>query len=139
MDTEVKNILKKNGLRQTSIRSKVLEVLLHSDQALSHHKIEEAFDYVDRITLYRTLKTFKEKGIIHEAKDGTDTAKFAMCSNTCSEHAHHDHHAHFYCTTCEKTICLEEIESMQIDPPKGFNVEKTDVIMQGMCIECNSL
>ena len=136
------DILVENGLRKTAMRQGVLEIFLDSDMAISQQLIETSlekqFDKVDRITIYRTLKTFEQKGIIHKAIDGTHTPKYALCVDDCTEHEHHDTHAHFHCDDCNKTYCIEELEAPKIKAPKGFKVKSTHLVINGFCNDCGS-
>ncbi|MCB0634088.1 MAG: transcriptional repressor, partial [Lewinella sp.] len=118
-------ILQQHGLRITAIRDKVLQIFLEAGhRALSNADIEKHFDRLDRITLYRTLRTFEEKGLIHQVIDNSGTPKFATCSEHCAEHDHHDDHAHFHCVKCEKTVCLEDTTLPDVKIPVGFKVEE---------------
>ncbi|NRB51248.1 MAG: transcriptional repressor [Saprospiraceae bacterium] len=134
------DILVDNGLRKTVMRQGILEIFLESDMAVSQQHIEatltKQFERVDRITVYRTLKTFEQKGIIHKAIDGTHTPKYALCTDNCSEHAHHDAHAHFHCDDCGKTFCIEEVSPPKVNAPKGFVVKSTHLVMNGRCDNC---
>ena len=57
-------------LRSTPVREEILHLFLQKDCALSHGDIEsEIADYLDRVTVYRTLKTFSNKGLIHKVLD----------------------------------------------------------------------
>lgn len=136
------DILVENGLRKTVMRQGILEIFLDSDIAISQQLIETSlekqFDVVDRITIYRTLKTFEQKGIIHKAIDGTHTPKYALCVDDCTEHEHHDTHAHFHCDDCSKTYCMEELEAPKIKAPKGFKVKSTHLVINGLCSDCGS-
>ncbi len=137
-------ILKANGLSRTEIRIQILDLFLKSETALSLPAIKAAFkkerggtEELDRITLYRTLKAFEEKGIIHEAVDGTNHPKYALCEDHCTEHNHEDNHAHFHCTTCEKTTCLEHVPTPNIpNVPQGYNISETNLILSGTCADC---
>ena len=136
METSV-DILKANGLSKTEVRKRVLELFLKSNNALSLSAIESSFDKLDRITLYRTLKTFEGKGIIHKAVDGTKHPKYALCEAQCDEDHHHDNHAHFHCTSCEKTLCLDHVPVPNIpNLAKGYTVRETNLILSGTCSEC---
>jgi len=132
-----KDILKKANLRVTQVRKRVVERLLDADFALTPHEIEEAFDQIDRVTLYRTLKSFEQKGIIHKVNDGTGIDKFAMCEQECTEDHHHDEHIHFNCNVCGHTYCVDEIRMPEIKMPHGFSVQSTDIIVKGICNHCN--
>jgi Fur family ferric uptake transcriptional regulator len=66
MQTEIRDLLKKNQLSITESRQRILGLFLKSDGALSHADIEKRIaDGIDRVTIYRTLQIFEEKGIIH--------------------------------------------------------------------------
>lgn len=130
------HILNQHKLRKTRVRSHVIEVLLKSNRALSSAEIEHDFDQVDRITLYRTLKTFEEKGIIHKAIDGSDTPKYAICSEDCSEHEHHDEHVHFHCENCHTTVCLDIPVQQTIALPNGYSGDSMHVVVKGQCNQC---
>ncbi len=131
-------ILKANGLRKTEVRKKILDLFLDSKNALSLSAIESSFEKLDRITLYRTLKTFEGKGIIHKAIDGTNHPKYAMCKAQCDEEHHQDNHAHFHCTSCQKTICLNHLPTPNISnlAKKGYNIQETNLILSGTCPDC---
>ena len=101
---DIRDLLEKHGLRQTQNRIQVLEVFSKEDIALSSHDIESELKSMDRVTLYRTLKSFEESGLIHKAHDETMTIKYALCGHDCSIAEHKDEHAHFHCEVCGKTI-----------------------------------
>jgi Fur family ferric uptake transcriptional regulator len=130
------NLFKSSGLKSTPIRNEVLSVFFNSEAALSNQDIEAKLDSIDRTTLYRTLKAFEEKGIIHKAIDGTSTPKFALCSHTCTEHIHHDQHVHFHCNYCNNTFCVDEAIIPQVPLPAGFVEEETEMIVKGKCQNC---
>jgi Fe2+ or Zn2+ uptake regulation protein len=71
-------------------------------------EIENHFENADRITIYRTLKTFEEKGIVHSIQENT-TTKYKLCEDDCDEKTHKDWHLHFYCKICKQTTCKEDI------------------------------
>ncbi|MEL6945659.1 MAG: transcriptional repressor, partial [Bacteroidota bacterium] len=83
-------LLKTHGLSKTAVRIKILKEFLESDQAYSQGALNARFKNMDRVTLYRTLLTFEQKGIIHQAVDGTGKIKYAICVDNCNEHQHYD-------------------------------------------------
>ena len=137
MEKAILKILKESKLRKTAIRKDVLELFLkEKGRAISSKEIEESLENPDRITLYRTLRTFEQSGVIHQALDGSGTAKYALCASGCTEHAHHDEHAHFHCTNCGKTICLDARIDSQIRIPDGFKLEQAHLMLEGECADC---
>ncbi|MEN0046600.1 MAG: transcriptional repressor [Bacteroidota bacterium] len=123
-------------MRKTIVRIKVLREFLESDKAHSLGTLKDRFKAIDRITLYRTLLAFEERGIIHQAIDGSGTTKYAICLDSCSEHQYYDQHAHFHCTTCGKTLCLKEVEVPKIKNPTNYQIEQSHLVLIGLCEEC---
>ncbi|PSR12405.1 MAG: transcriptional repressor [Bacteroidetes bacterium] len=137
MEHRISDLLKKHGLRSTTMREEVLRTFFAANKrALDHPELERRLPHADRITLYRTLKTFAEKGLIHEVVDGGLATKYALCPDSCTEHQHHDEHAHFHCQDCGKTICLEATATATVQVPTGFRVKQTHLVVEGSCDEC---
>lgn len=135
--THFDKVLKEFKLRSTPTRQDVLTLFLTKTHALSHGDIErEVSDDYDRVTVYRTLKTFLDKGLIHKVLDDEGSLKYALCKDVCTSTKHHHDHVHFKCTKCSQTSCLE----VQIPPvklPKGFTTKAMNVLIQGICAECS--
>lgn len=136
-ETEAIQILRKNELKKTPARVFVLMRLLQSHAAISYQMFEKELKHLaDRITLYRILKSFEEKGIIHKTFDHEGLPKYAMCHDTCQTNHHHDHHVHFNCTQCNETICMEKIDIPKISLPKGFKATSFAFSVNGLCKTC---
>lgn len=130
-------LLKSNGLRKTIIREEILGLFLEHPTALSHGEIEEEFHgRFDRVTIYRTLKSFEEKGLIHKVIDDGAIVKYASCSTECSAHDHQDDHVHFKCTECQQTVCLHDIPVQTFDLPKGYMATEYQLLITGTCASC---
>lgn len=137
MQNQVKHILKDFDLRTTSSREEILALFLKKEFALSHADIESTMhEGSDRVTVYRTLKTFLDKGIIHKVLDDEGVTKYALCKERCSHAEHHHEHVHFKCVECGLTNCLENVEIPAINLPKGYNLIETSLLVQGVCQGC---
>ena len=127
-------ILKRNQLSVTTSRKKILELFLRSKVALAHADIEkktsEAFD---RVTVYRTLQSFVEKGLIHAIPTADNSIRYALCRDECEAGHHHDDHVHFICEECNKTICLDEVTVPVVRLPKGFAPQHAEMVVTGVC------
>lgn len=134
---EASALLKKHGLRVTEFRKDVLALFGERSAAVDSRTIEQMLPSADRVTVYRTLRSFEDSGILHRISDPTGAIKFALCNAGCDDHAHHDSHAHFHCHTCETTICLDTHIEIQATAPSGFSVRDTQVILSGTCASCN--
>jgi Fur family transcriptional regulator, ferric uptake regulator len=137
MDTEVENILKRNHLSITESRKKILLLFLNHTGALAHSDIERnAEEKFDRVTIYRTLQTFVEKGIIHTIPTSDNSIRYALCKDDCSEGHHHDNHVHFVCLQCGNTICLEDVSVPEVKLPKGYSTTNIEMVVNGICRDC---
>ena len=134
----VKTLLKNKKLRFTAFRKEVLDVFLNTPNAVSIGDIEERLKQFDRITLYRTIKSFTEKGLIHEIVMPGDIKKLALCPAECSSvnHVHTGQHIHFRCKMCENIFCLDLHEFPEINIPK-FKVDSIEIQGTGICNICS--
>ena len=135
MEKDIDDKLESKEIRPTAMRQLVLKTLIEKGTAMSLNKLEEEFDHADKSTLYRTLKTFEEKKIIHSIDDGTGSLKYAVCQDTC-ECNPNDLHVHFYCTKCENTFCLTDIPVPTVNLPAGFSLGSVNMVVKGMCANC---
>ncbi len=130
------NILHEKHVRSTAMRLLVMDTLAKQQTAISLHDLEAAFEHADRITLYRTLKTFEEKGIVHSIEDGTGATKYALCEPGC-QCSPQDLHIHFYCNKCEKTYCLSKSKIPDLGLPKGYQLQEVNLVAKGVCNRCS--
>ena len=137
MTENVADILKRSQLSLTDSRKRILQLFLQTDSALAHADIEKkAGEQFDRVTVYRTLQTFVEKGIIHTIPSPDNAVRYAMCHAECSEGHHHDDHVHFICDDCGTTYCLEDTAVPKVELPSGFTLRQTDLVASGRCGKC---
>ncbi len=131
-------ILKRNHLKHTKQRVRVLEDISANTTAVSQPALEKKLGKeIDRVTLYRILNTYVEKGILHRIVDLNGTANYAICSSNCSAEQHHDEHVHFNCTSCNKVFCLAT-KVPEISITEGFKAEAISLIAYGICKECGN-
>jgi Fur family transcriptional regulator, ferric uptake regulator len=136
-NTRLNEILRRKQLSVTDSRRKILTLFLGSHDALTHGDIEKkAGEKFDRVTIYRTLQTFVEKGIVHTIPTADNTVLYALCKD-CKEGHHHDDHVHFVCSQCDRTICLDDVVSPKIDLPEGYIADSVQVVIHGTCKDCN--
>lgn len=134
---QIQQLLKRNQLSVTDSRLRILELFFQQDGALAHADIEKKSGAgFDRVTIYRTLQTFVDKGIIHTIPTADNAVRYALCKDDCTEGHHQDHHVHFVCERCSNTICLEDIEVPAIRLPEGYTATHTEVVVNGICRNC---
>lgn len=137
MKKEEGQILRDYELRTTTSRSAILNLFIKNSYALSYSDIEkEIASTFDRVTVYRTLKTFLDKGVIHKVLDDEGSLKYALCSEPCSTHEHHHEHVHFKCQKCGQTNCLDDVTIPGLRLPKGYVAKEMNLLIQGTCQKC---
>ncbi|MBK0379131.1 Fur family transcriptional regulator [Mucilaginibacter segetis] len=140
--TQVKNtfqfedMLKKHHLKKTAPRLRVLSMMYSKTTATSQPDLENVMHDIDRVTLYRILNIFEEKGIIHKVFDLNGTANYAVCSSGCQENHHHDEHLHFNCTRCKNVYCINDLYLPGLTLPEGFKAESFTLYANGICPKC---
>ena len=134
MRNEIENKLMNKNTKPTSMRILVYDFLDSQDVALSLSEIENQFENADRITIYRTLKTFEEKGIVHSIQEN-NTTKYRLCEDDCNENTNSDRHLHFYCKICKQTTCKENV-TFADNPNLGFRIDEVRFFAKGICENC---
>ena len=131
-------ILKNSGLSVTSGRKSILDLFIAAGNALAHQDIESGCStQFDRVTIYRTLQTFLERGIIHSIPTTDNVTRYALCNETCNTTGHHhDNHIHFKCEKCSKTLCLDEVSIPVVKLPEGYMMHEINMVVTGVCKTC---
>lgn len=135
--TEIEKKLESNGVRPTSMRILIYKFMAQKEAAVSLTDIENTFVKSERTTLYRTLKTFEEKGIVHQIDDGTGISKYALCEPGCNCDLDQDLHLHFHCHNCDETVCLTEHKIPHINLPDGYVADNANLVIIGICEKCS--
>jgi Fur family ferric uptake transcriptional regulator len=133
--SDYKKVLKNHNLRITDCRMDVLERFYSKNHALSLRDLEDYFTDYDRVTLYRTINSFVEKGVLHRIPDESGLARFGICPDMCTTEKHDHDHVHFKCRLCGQTTCLSEFKVPNIDLP-GYDISDSNLIIHGICKQC---
>lgn len=126
--------LKKAGLKVTSPRLKILDVLKKPEN--QHISAEDVYrilldhgDEVGLATVYRVLNQFDDAGIVtrHHFEGGRSVFELSKKS----------HHDHLVCLTCGRVIEFEDdtIERRQLEVAKAHDIELTNhsLYLYGEC------
>lgn len=130
------NLLKKQKIRETPFRKAVLEAFIKYNNAIPLSVVEEELKTFDRTTLYRTIKLFLEKGIIHEIKIIGEESNYALCQKEYEINTHYHQHIHFKCRNCGIIYCVEVDKFPSINLPK-YKIEQLEIQATGLCKNCN--
>lgn len=127
-------LLKKHGLRLTQPRRIVFEFLINAGEPVQLRQILGLQgNWVDRASLYRTVKLYKELGILHEVhRRGGDWLELGEEFSP--------HHHHITCIDCGTTSVIEshqlESDLRRIARGSGYELLEHQVEISGRCPTC---
>ena len=143
-EEKVKDLLREKGLKVTSQRLMVLNILsAHGDE---HLTVEEIYDLakeespeIGLATIYRTVQVLLELHVIEKVTFDDGFARYELNGEeTGSGHRHH----HAICTQCGKVYSLEtdllDTLEKQVFESLGFEVTDHEVKLYGLCSACRS-
>lgn len=141
-EEKVKDLLREKGLKVTSQRLMVLNILsAHGDE---HLTVEEIYDLakeespeIGLATIYRTVQVLLELHVIEKVTFDDCFARYELNGEeTGSGHRHH----HAICTQCGKVYSLEtdllDTLEKQVFESLGFEVTDHEVKLYGLCSAC---
>ena len=124
-----------HGLKITHQRLEIYRALLATDEHPSaeslHGKLSASMPTLSLDTVYRTLATFEELGLVKRVETMGSQARF--------EAAIEPHH-HFFCDTCGRLIDFSWQGFDHVELPKELQgigmVKDTNVVVHGVCKDC---
>ncbi len=130
--------LERREVKPTANRILVLRALADASRPVSLSDLEAQIASMDKSSVFRTLTLFLEKDIVHSFEDGRGVVNYELCPE--EEHCdHHDAHIHFYCESCHRSYCLENIGPEMVHVPEGFKALAYSFVIKGICPECRRL
>ena len=132
---QIKELLQKRKLKATSTRLNLLSKMREHASAMSYSAIQKQMNPIDRVTLYRTIETLKEKGIIHKVFQEKNETYYAICGISCDEHHHIHEHIHFKCLSCNTITCEDLPTNVNIALP-NYQIQKISINIEGTCKKC---
>lgn len=133
---KAQELLQEYELRVTPVRKELLTVLRSRNEAMPQPELVKVMEGFDRVTIYRTLASFEEKGLVHRIVNEQGVGNYALCSDACGPDHHHDTHVHLECTNCGKMYCLDDVEVPEIKIPARYKAHGLKIVTQGVCPSC---
>lgn len=138
-----KDLLKKNGLKATTQRIAILEML--NSNPGKHLTAEEIYDCVRQdypdiglATVYRTIQLLSELGLIDKLILDDGYLRYEIGSSDTGDIGHHHHH--LICLDCGKIDTFQDdlLEALEtrINETLGFEVVDHEVKLYGHCKQC---
>ena len=127
--------LASKGIRPTANRILVYDALARQESPQSLKNMENLLLSMDKSSIFRTLTLFLEHDVVHAFEDG----RGVLCYELCEEKGacdHHDGHIHFYCESCQRSFCMEDIHIPSFELPEGFYPHSISFVIKGECPDC---
>ena len=127
--------LESKGIRPTANRILVMKTLMGEQNPQSLSNLERKMVSMDKSSIFRTLTLFLEHDVVHAFEDG----RGVLCYELCEEKGacdHHDGHIHFYCESCQRSFCMEDIHIPSFELPEGFYPHSISFVLKGECPDC---
>lgn len=127
--------LESKGIRPTANRILVMKTLMGEQNPQSLSNLERKMVSMDKSSIFRTLTLFLEHDVVHAFEDG----RGVLCYELCEEKGacdHHDGHIHFYCESCRRSFCMEDIHIPSFELPEGFYPHSISFVIKGECPDC---
>lgn len=135
LDDNCRRMLKQASLYCTEARVAILRVLSQAAQPLRQDQIAYRLTgrTRNRVTIYRTLKSLADAGLVHRAFMQKRAWHFELAHHCTASQCH----PHFTCLNCGQTHCLKRL-SMPMAPKsyKGFVIQHQQVRLEGLCPAC---
>ncbi len=124
--------LKQAGIRASHHRVRVLDYLINHP---CHPTVDQIFQalYEDipslsRTTVYNTLSTFKEVGLVRELTIEEHESRYDIMT---------ENHGHFKCESCGR-ICnfAMDLDSWIPEELRSYQINQKDAYFKGICPDC---
>jgi Fur family ferric uptake transcriptional regulator len=132
-DTDANALLRDKGLRTTRCRRAVLATVAAADEPLTVEQIADALagEGFDLSTIYRTVETFEQHGMLNRLDLGDGTRRYCGCDG---------HHHHIRCLKCGRIdkvdLCLVERMQGAIEKTLGYRIVDHSLVFTGVCRRC---
>jgi len=134
-----KEILKREGIKNTKHRCSIIEILGKSDAPVTAEdifiRLHESSKSICLSTVYRTLETLISKGLVSKTIISSDNR--AVYELNTAEHKHH-----LVCVGCKRMVSIDgcpfnEYEK-EIQGKNGFDITGHKLEIYGFCPECRT-
>jgi Fur family peroxide stress response transcriptional regulator len=99
---ELQAYILNNGLKVTPQRLAILKFLrenrIHPTAEKVHHELLKDYPAISLTTVYNTLSSFVEAGMVKEIDIDSNKRRFDSCT---------DDHDHFHCRTCDNVYDID--------------------------------
>lgn len=131
------NDISNSGLKVTPQRLAILKLLRenrnHPTAEKVHHELIKEYPAISLTTVYNTLSSFVEAGMVKELDVDSHKKRFDSTM---------DPHDHFHCRVCDSVYDVDYNRSMMTDDSRhtkkieGHHVDLVSINLKGVCRYC---
>lgn len=127
--------MESKGIRPTANRILVMKALTEAENPQSLSDLERLMGSMDKSSIFRVLTLFLEHEVVHAFEDGRGVLNYELCEEY-GKCDHHDGHIHFYCESCHRSFCMEDIHIPSFELPEGYYPHSVSFVIKGECPDC---
>ncbi len=128
--TALADRLRERGMRMTSQRQRVMDAVTQLVHA-TPDQVAEAVSGVDLTTVYRTLETLEQIGLLAHTHLGHGAPSYRLAD---------DDHVHVVCHHCASVVDapsgLADALAARLDQERGFMLDRSHFTVFGTCASC---
>ena len=133
-DSQLTDMLHKAGIRPSVQR---VAILAHIANTRRHPTADEIYSdltpiypTLSRTTVYNSLNTFTEAGLLRELEIEGGTRHFDL--------APQPPHSHFKCNNCGRIFDMGIPSGLSQSVTPGFKIDSIDLYFKGLCPDCQN-
>jgi Fe2+ or Zn2+ uptake regulation protein len=133
---DIRELIKKKGMRSTNARIAVLQKLINSSSPVSHAELSNLLVPIgfDKATVFRNLNDLADVGLVTKTELGDHVWRFEFND---PDNPHEGLHPHFYCVDCGSVTCLPEKDFQHISYTESAEIGNiTEILIKGHCNNC---
>jgi Fur family ferric uptake transcriptional regulator len=137
--SDLKDRLRKAGLRSTGARIAVMRAMEHASTPMTHQEVSALLETAgfDHATIYRNLTDMTEAGFLSRVDLGDHVWRFELRKG---DDDHKGRHPHFVCVDCGGVSCLPD-QSVSVKAtsgaPRALKRRGVVIQIQGRCDKCD--
>ena len=136
-DNPYAQLLEAHGVKPTANRIIIVKALSQAGAPMSMKELEYSILSLDKSSIFRVLSLFLDHDVVHTFTDGRGVQNYELCHDDGACH-HDDGHLHFYCETCHRSFCLDDVPLPEIELPEGYAPRSVSFVITGECPDCRN-
>lgn len=135
---EIRDLLRKSGIRATPARIAVMQELRAARSPLTHAEVAEKLVPLgfDKATVFRNLSDLTDVDLISRTELGDHVWRFETLDPDAPDG---DKHPHFVCVECGSVTCLGDMEFTSSSTRRAKAIGRiTEILIKGHCATCES-